>query len=488
MRVSGVGTKKGGHTMKPRNTAIAITIVTILISGFLGDDSSAAEWSVESFTYGFLPSMKIDSSGTPHVAFYDGDYLACATKVGEVWNIELVDSRYGHTGQYCSLQFDSEGLPGISYIDFHDWDHARVMYACKSGESWVLEEVATVGFCTRRTSLDYLPDDTPCISYYDWDSGENLMYATREGGYWSSETVDSEGNVGEASNLVVGSDGFPRIAYFDNSNSMVKFARFDARKWVIESVGACRQGSWEYYISMDLDDTDTPFIAYRNPGGGLNLAFHDGMDWQIEDMVADSLDFLSMALDEQGCPHIAAARMKSWPVSDDINLDDGRVYYLVQRDDLWTLEEVTDDFGDTGVSIALDPASNAPAIAYEGRNSNGDLRFARRESSVLEVFLEDCPDQVRRKTTGSFTAGVRNTGDEAGSFDFAEMIIAGPVTRSHTLYDGTPVTLQPGKALSTIVSQYVPGKAPPGMYTVTVIICFEETELSRDSFDVEVIN
>jgi hypothetical protein len=109
-----------------------------------------------------------------------------------------------------------------------------------------------------------------------------------------------------------------------------------------------------------------------------------------------------------------------------------------------------------------------------------------QEGAPLEVFLEDYPSRIVRGTTGTFTAGVRNIGDEEGRFDFAVMSISGPASRSVTLYDGVPVTLKPGKGRSTTVSQYVPGNTPTGIYTVSTAIYVDDLRLSRKFFDVEV--
>ena len=74
------------------------------------------------------------------------------------------------------------------------------------------------------TSLAFGPDGQPAISYYD-DSNSDLKFARFNGNSWSRTTVDSAGNVGIHTSLAFGPDGQPAISYYDGSNLDLKFAR-----------------------------------------------------------------------------------------------------------------------------------------------------------------------------------------------------------------------------------------------------------------------
>ena len=106
--------------------------------------------------------------------------------------------------------------------------------------------------------------------------------------------------------------------------------------------------------------------------------------------------------------------------------------------------------------------------------------------SLLEVFLTDYPGSIQLGETLQFTAGARNIGEEDAAFDEAELFVTGPAEVTKRLYSGAPITLSPGDSASTVVSLYVPGNAPLGIYTVEVVIYSGGDEVSSDFFEIEV--
>lgn len=105
----------------------------------------------------------------------------------------------------------------------------------------------------------------------------------------------------------------------------------------------------------------------------------------------------------------------------------------------------------------------------------------------LEVFLLDYPGSIEPGETLVFTAGAVNNGAEEASFDDAILTADGPASTVRQLYSGPPFVLGADEEVSTTVSLFVPGHAPPGWYTITVAIALAGEPLADASFDIEVL-
>jgi hypothetical protein len=148
----------------------------------------------------------------------------------------------------------------------------------------------------------------PHLSYTSFidDSSCDLKYAYQDSSGWHIETIDTGGDVGRHNSLALDTNGFPHISYADLSNELVKYAFKDGSGWHIESVD-----SGVYYSNDDvgltaigLDVTGRPHIIYRNDSRDLTYAYKNANGWNIEFVDGVSGDKLSMALDNNGYPHI----------------------------------------------------------------------------------------------------------------------------------------------------------------------------------------
>jgi hypothetical protein len=344
-------------------------LLALLLLLALAGLAHAATWQIETVDsagyVGLYPSLALDSSGNPHISYYDysnGD-LKYAAWDGSSWQIETVDSgtSYQGVGLYPSLALDSSDNPHISYFDFTNGD---LKYAAWDGSSWQIETVDSAGDVGLYTSLALDSSGNPHISYHD-DTNGDLKYAAWDGSSWQIETVDSASSVGEYTSLALDSSGNPHISYYDRTNGDLKYAAWDSSSWQIETVDSA--GDVGRYPSLALDSSGNPHISYYDgTNGDLKYAVWDGSSWQIEtvDSAGDVGLYTSLALDSSGNPHIS--------YFDNTYLD---LKYAAWDGSSWQIETV-DSFAFVGyfTSLALDGNGN-PHISYL-YNTYYDLKYA----------------------------------------------------------------------------------------------------------------
>jgi hypothetical protein len=168
-------------------------------------------------------SLGFDALGQPHVAYgsYSGTTrLKHASRVGNVWTAEIVDST-GGTGGETALAVDHAGGVHLAYTG----PGQRIGYAVRRAGGWQVETVTEDGGFHCSLALD--AGDNPCISYHRESTGD-LRFARQVNGEWTDEPVEESGEVGEFNSLVIDGEGHPQISYFDATNQRVRFARGEA--------------------------------------------------------------------------------------------------------------------------------------------------------------------------------------------------------------------------------------------------------------------
>jgi hypothetical protein len=217
---------------------------------------------------GQYSSLAIDAAGSPHIVYNDGQTIASlkyATWNGTAWTARTIDGDgfLGDTGYDPSLVLDSSGNPHIAYTNGKHF--TDLMYAASNGSSWTLTRIDTGGGRTTSTgiepSVSLDSHGFPHISYYD-SSNADLRYASWNGTGWELETVDSINDVGRQSSLAIDAHDQPFISYYDVTLQELKYATFDAMtaKWVIRTVD--NNGDVGKYSSLALDPKGHPAISY----------------------------------------------------------------------------------------------------------------------------------------------------------------------------------------------------------------------------------
>jgi hypothetical protein len=185
---------------------------------------------------GKYASLKIDSSGAPHIAYHRYgvlDKLNYASYVGggggncggNDYQCDTLDSGSG-VGQYPSLALDGAGQPRIAY---YDRENGRVLYAHKNNGNWTIDEILQTAWDQYLSlAIDINNGDIPHIAHYD-GTNDQLGYAVY---------IEDKGNCGY------------------NSDS-IKF------EWQCDDVDAMGPDSHTMDVSLAVDNTGMPIIAYH---------------------------------------------------------------------------------------------------------------------------------------------------------------------------------------------------------------------------------
>jgi hypothetical protein len=220
-------------------------------------------------------------------------------------------------------------------------------------------------------SLAYDHHGNPGIAFYD-DAGSELRYARRVPGVgWVHAAIDTGFDAGRYPSLAYDRYERPAISYYDPGNEVLRYARFNGSAWVLETLEETGRG---VYTSLAFDRLGRPAIAYYNvasPSLGYvqdsdgDFSLVDETPVTVVDQFTEGL-FASLVFDTVNRPMIAH-----------LDLANEDLRFSVQEPGVGWVTATVDSTGETGwyPSIAIDPGSGIPAIAYYDM-TNANLRYA----------------------------------------------------------------------------------------------------------------
>jgi hypothetical protein len=295
-----------------------------------------------------------------------------------------------------SLAFDHHGNPGIAFFDdvADDLRYARRV----PGIGWASAAIDMAGFVGSYPSLAYDRSERPAISYYNTTDGD-LEYARFADGAWLLETVDAAGDVGYDTAIAFDLLGRPAIAYWDGTNSSLKYVQDSDGDFSLMDeapVTVVNLFSEGQFASLVFDPLNRPMIAHLDDTN-FDLRFsvqEPGVGWVTTtvDGVGSTGNRPSIAIDpDTGSPAIA--------YRDNTNAD---LRYAAWDGDSWNLTTV-DATGSVGenASLAFDPADGNPAIAYFD-STNADLKLAWHDGSTWQTQTVDGVGSVGRSPSLAF--------------------------------------------------------------------------------------
>jgi len=293
--------------------------------------------------------LKLDSTGTPRVAYNPPTEVMHAIREAGSWNTSYVASKYWGTaaGDTQCLAIDKKG---VSHVFF---DNAGLYHAVPAASGWSVEEVDKVTSPTTWVSCQASVDShgrlhvAYATKLFVNRPGE-IKYAMSNGTGWSIEKIDEGGLTAFWVSIVVDSQDNPHILYYADSYNEVRHAyRTEAGNWVtetVEYVGFIQYGG--KHGALSIDSTDSLHAAYissvkaEENRATLRYAVRDASGWAFE-TVAGSPGlkglFTSLVVDADFRPHVSfiAVDIRN-PVSD---FDDDLVY-AYRNDSGWSFETV----------------------------------------------------------------------------------------------------------------------------------------------------
>jgi len=324
-------------------------------------------------------ALAYDPMGQPAIAFYGDldkdsykDTARFARWNGATWVFETIGPAVGG----ITLVYDGAGNPSVSFFS----SDLVLKFARRSGSSWTIVSVDS-NVVAYDTSLAYDPAGNPSISYcvrVITGKGKTvttyyLKFARWNGSAWVTQVVEA-GVPAQYNSLAYGPDGNPSIAY--SGGDSLKMAHWNGSSWDIQVIEAGVPGN---SVSLAYDPLDhNPSVVHyvsgdiRLVGGDIRFLHWNG-SWQASSFSAPTGGGTRLVYDALGTPYIS-----HW-YYDFVQSN----YILVTHwDGMAWLTETADRIGgiDGQPSIAIDPLTNTPSVAY-GESFPGwkyNMKFAKR--------------------------------------------------------------------------------------------------------------
>ncbi len=215
-------------------------------------------------------SLAIDGSNNVYYA-YKELYSTHANKAtvmkynGSSW--AAVGSRGFSSGSvnFTSLALTSSGTPYLAFQDGNSSNKATVMMF--NGSSWV--NVGSTGISNGTASYISLTIDksgTPYVAYNDGSYSNKLVVKKYNGSTWVNVGASTGLSTGTANYITIKTDGnnTPYVAYSDANNSdRGVVISYNGSSWV-QVVSANISSASATHLSMTIDPYGIPYVAFRD--------------------------------------------------------------------------------------------------------------------------------------------------------------------------------------------------------------------------------
>lgn len=271
-----------------------------------GGVSATAGWS-------YSPSISVDAAGNATIAWYElsGNYEIYLRRWnGSAW-VELAGSASGGgvssnagASYVPSVAVDGSGNPGVAWYDYTG-GNAEIYYRQWNGAAWAeLAGSATTGGVSANAGSSISPSvqrlpvtGNPAVGWYDSTGGNNEIYYRQwNGAAWAelggSATaggVSATTGSSTSASLAIDATGNPRIAWADTTTSptQVYYREWNGAAWA--ELGGSATGSAVSAMSvacsspsLAMGTPNAPTIAWSATGTGTTEIFlrrWNGTSW-----------------------------------------------------------------------------------------------------------------------------------------------------------------------------------------------------------------
>jgi len=362
------------HTRSVAAIAITVSLVAAACSSTSENDDTSSTPSTTSTPTSTTPTTTTTSSAVEPSTTTDGPSVAAPPSPAVEFSGEWLRTEVGR-GVKPRVALDAEDRPAIAYLLE---DREGFVAFASSAAGWVEERVAN-GYFYGPIGLAFDPDGKAVVAYHDHQDTEfkpelgDLVVATRSDTGWSNETATDDGHDGWDSTVAISPDGTVHAAgidpqQFDGEDGVEYYVRSGSR-WKATPIGS-GPIEYEWNVSLAIRPDGQPALTYFD-NNTMDLRFAERIDnsWSIETVVeaGDVGRFSSLAIDEQGTPHISFYEKTGETT--------GIIRYATRVDGTWVTEivgELSSVFiGFAGArritSLSLHP-NGAPVIAYSDQS------------------------------------------------------------------------------------------------------------------------
>lgn len=235
---------------------------------------SGGSWTIETLNhlnppyYRASPSLVLDASGEPHMAFIERETVRYGHKVGGVWEDERVTgSLLDNWSARAAIAFDSYG---VLHIGTRKYYSSAEFFTLEPG-GWTSELVGGAIAYNPWMVLD--GQDSAHFVYH----GSGVHYATNASGTWVEELIDA-GGVNEGDDIAMDDVGRPFVIFTRATLVSVTPYLFDVELflawpensgWAMELIESMASVESQFMSPrLEIDDFGEIHVLYRRPSSG----------------------------------------------------------------------------------------------------------------------------------------------------------------------------------------------------------------------------
>jgi hypothetical protein len=233
----------------------------------------------------FNALLVVAADGSDHIVYADTNHgqLRYATDVSGSWTISVIAGADG--AEFPSLAVDRADAIHVAYLVFtgHSPDCFQLDYATDASGSWQTTLVESV---LAYPSIGVDDSGMPHVAYLGQaqpDGSYPVHYRSYVSDAWSDEIVAASADSKTLVALAVDAAGDASLVY--KSQAELRYVAGVSGRWVSSQVDSFDAAGLEegrygaYDVSIDLDTSGRPHLAYQDSGGNLKYARLDSGRW-----------------------------------------------------------------------------------------------------------------------------------------------------------------------------------------------------------------